>query len=106
MIIEFDRHHACAYGVTEAAVIATMREWFNEARAKGENVREGRVWLTMTADDISSRTGFLTAQQARAALGSLLFQGVIITAPALRPNPARAITFAFANEDRFMRAAA
>jgi hypothetical protein len=105
VIIEFDRHEACVFGVTEAAVIACMRDWFAEARAKGENVRDGRVWLSMTIDDIACRAGFLTAQQARSVLGSLLFQGVIITSAPTTPAPVRPLVFAFGDEKRFMRAA-
>jgi hypothetical protein len=104
MIIEFDPSHAARYGVTEAAVIAVVRAWFEERRINGEEIREqGRAWLTMRPAEFAQRTGFLTEQQARAVLGSLLFQGVIVTAPTKGGARASvALTFGFADEARFM----
>ena len=96
MVIDFDAQHACDYGLSEAALIALLRGWIAEKRAKGENFREGRTWFVMSLREMSERVGFLTEKQLRGVLGSLLFQRVIVM------HSKGVVQYAFADESRFL----
>lgn len=94
----FDIDHAEKYGVTEAVLIANFQHWITRNRANDENFKEGRTWTYNSVESFRKVFPYLSGNQIRRALDSLVTREVLVKGCFNTRASDRTTWFAFTDE--------
>ena len=78
MIHAFDTDDATRYGLIESVMLSNFRYWIGHNRANGKHLHDGRTWTYNSVKAFGTLFPYLTANQIRRCLESLVLQGVLI----------------------------
>ena len=78
MIHSFQTEDAAKYGLLEAVMLNNFRYWIGHNQANGTHQHDGRTWTYNSVKAFGALFPYLTSNQIRRCLESLVLQGVLI----------------------------
>lgn len=78
MIHAFHTNDASRYGLIESVMLNNFRYWIGHNQANGKHLHDGRTWTYNSVKAFGALFPYLTSNQIRRCLESLVLQGVLI----------------------------
>lgn len=78
MIHSFETEDAAKYGLVEAVMLNNFRYWISHNKANKAHEHDGKTWTYNSVKAFESLFPYLTANQIRRCLESLITQGVLV----------------------------
>lgn len=98
MIHSFQTEDAAKYGLIEAVMLNNFRYWIGHNQANGTHQHDGRTWTYNSVKAFSAHFPYLTGNQVRRCLDSLIAQGVLVRGNYNQSTYDKTSWFAFADE--------
>lgn len=93
----FDTDHAKTYGLVEAVLISNFEHWISKNVANKRHEHDGKVWTYNSLKAFEELFPYLTPNQIRRAVDSVVKQGVLIRGNYNQSSYDRTSWFAFSD---------